>query len=260
MNAPATLAAGAPAARRAPTICSRSTSSARSSAFDTTSRDSNLALIDWVRDYLDGHGIASTLTFDDDRRKANLFATLPARDGNATDRRHRAVRPHRRRAGRRPAVGHRSVRRDAARRPPVRPRRHRHEELLGDRARVRAGVPAPRPRAAAALRAVLRRGSRLHRRAPADRRHRRARHRARRLHRRRADRHGARRRAQGQEELALPRARPRGAFVADAARRQRRADRLRDRRVHRAARARLPRRRRPATTPTTCRTRRCTSA
>ena len=52
--------------------------------FDTTSRDSNLALIDWVRDYLAGFGIASTLTFDDDRRKANLFATLPARDGNAT--------------------------------------------------------------------------------------------------------------------------------------------------------------------------------
>jgi acetylornithine deacetylase len=53
-------------------------------AFDTTSRDSNLALIDWVRDYLAGHGIDSQLTFDDDRRKANLFATLPAQDGNAT--------------------------------------------------------------------------------------------------------------------------------------------------------------------------------
>ncbi len=54
--------------------------------FDTTSRDSNLALIDWVRGYLESHGIASTLTFDDGRRKANLFATLPARDGNATER------------------------------------------------------------------------------------------------------------------------------------------------------------------------------
>jgi len=52
--------------------------------FDTTSRDSNLALIEWVRAYLADHGIASTLTFDDERRKANLFATLPARDGNAT--------------------------------------------------------------------------------------------------------------------------------------------------------------------------------
>jgi acetylornithine deacetylase len=51
-------------------------------AFDTTSRESNLALIDWVRDYLATHGIASQLTFDDDQRKANLFATLPAHDGN----------------------------------------------------------------------------------------------------------------------------------------------------------------------------------
>ena len=51
-------------------------------AFDTTSRESNLALIDWVRDYLRAHGVESTLTFDDDQRKANLFATLPAQDGN----------------------------------------------------------------------------------------------------------------------------------------------------------------------------------
>jgi acetylornithine deacetylase len=53
-------------------------------AFDTTSRDSNLALLDFVRDYLAGFGIQSTYTWDDDRRKANLWATLPARDGNAT--------------------------------------------------------------------------------------------------------------------------------------------------------------------------------
>ena len=51
-------------------------------AFDTTSRESNLALIHWVRDYLAREGIESRLTFDDDRRKANLFATLPAQDGN----------------------------------------------------------------------------------------------------------------------------------------------------------------------------------
>jgi acetylornithine deacetylase len=52
--------------------------------FDTTSRESNLALIEWTRAYLEGHGALTALTFDDDRRKANLFATLPARDGNAT--------------------------------------------------------------------------------------------------------------------------------------------------------------------------------
>lgn len=53
-------------------------------SYDTTSRESNLALIHWVRDYLAGHGIASQLTYDDERRKANLFATLPAQDGNVT--------------------------------------------------------------------------------------------------------------------------------------------------------------------------------
>jgi len=53
-------------------------------SYDTTSRESNLALINWVRDYLASHGITSQLTYDDERRKANLFATLPAQDGNTT--------------------------------------------------------------------------------------------------------------------------------------------------------------------------------
>jgi acetylornithine deacetylase len=52
--------------------------------FPTVSRDSNLALLDWVEAYLAAHGIASTLTFNDERTKANLWATLPAADGNAT--------------------------------------------------------------------------------------------------------------------------------------------------------------------------------
>ena len=46
--------------------------------FDTTSRNSNLELIDFVADYLESHGVASTRTHDDDGRKANLFATLGA--------------------------------------------------------------------------------------------------------------------------------------------------------------------------------------
>ncbi len=84
MNAPATLAHVAPAdAARAEDLVSLDLIRTLV-AFDTTSRDSNLALIEWVRHYLEGHGVASTLTFDDDRRKANLFATLNARDGNAT--------------------------------------------------------------------------------------------------------------------------------------------------------------------------------
>ncbi|MEP7327904.1 MAG: acetylornithine deacetylase [Betaproteobacteria bacterium] len=83
MNAPATHAAVTPAAIvRAEDL--RSFDLIRTLVgFDTTSRDSNLALIDWIRNYLDGFGVTSTLTFDDDGRKANLFATIPARDGNA---------------------------------------------------------------------------------------------------------------------------------------------------------------------------------
>jgi acetylornithine deacetylase len=53
-------------------------------AFPTVSRDSNLALIEWVRDYVEGLGAVTALTFDDDRRKANLFVTFAAQDGNAT--------------------------------------------------------------------------------------------------------------------------------------------------------------------------------
>jgi acetylornithine deacetylase len=48
--------------------------------FDTTSRESNLALIDFVRDYLDGFGLESELVFDAGHRKANLYATIGAPD------------------------------------------------------------------------------------------------------------------------------------------------------------------------------------
>jgi acetylornithine deacetylase len=44
--------------------------------FDTTSRDSNLGLIEWVRDWLKGQGVASRLTYDPGGTKANLFATI----------------------------------------------------------------------------------------------------------------------------------------------------------------------------------------
>lgn len=51
-------------------------------SFDTTSRESNLALIEWVGAYLREHGIESRLTFDDTGKKANLFATIgPQIDG-----------------------------------------------------------------------------------------------------------------------------------------------------------------------------------
>ena len=44
--------------------------------FDTTSRESNLGLIEWARDYLKAYGIASRLTYDATGKKANLFATV----------------------------------------------------------------------------------------------------------------------------------------------------------------------------------------
>ncbi len=45
-------------------------------SFNTVSRDSNLALIEWAADYLRGHGATLRLTYDATRKKANLFATL----------------------------------------------------------------------------------------------------------------------------------------------------------------------------------------
>jgi acetylornithine deacetylase len=44
--------------------------------FPTVSRDSNLGLIEWVRDYLHSHGAKTRLTQDATGKKANLFATL----------------------------------------------------------------------------------------------------------------------------------------------------------------------------------------
>ena len=44
--------------------------------FDTTSRNSNLELIEFVREQLDAIGIGSRLTFNDEKTKANLWATI----------------------------------------------------------------------------------------------------------------------------------------------------------------------------------------
>jgi acetylornithine deacetylase len=45
-------------------------------AFDTTSRNSNLELIDFVRDHLQGLGIETTLMPDETGKKANLYGTI----------------------------------------------------------------------------------------------------------------------------------------------------------------------------------------
>jgi acetylornithine deacetylase len=49
-------------------------------SFDTTSRNSNLALIDWVEAYLAAHGVTGARTPDPTGRKASLFATIGPRD------------------------------------------------------------------------------------------------------------------------------------------------------------------------------------
>ena len=62
--------------------------------FDTTSRDSNLELIHFVRDYLDEHDVEAALIHDESGSKANLFATLgPARDGGVVLSGHTDVVP-----------------------------------------------------------------------------------------------------------------------------------------------------------------------
>jgi acetylornithine deacetylase len=81
MNAPESARVAAPGA---PHALASLDMIRRLVAFPTVSRDSNLALIEWVRSYLEGFGATTALTFDDEHRKANLFATLAARDGNAT--------------------------------------------------------------------------------------------------------------------------------------------------------------------------------
>lgn len=50
--------------------------------FPTVSRDSNLALIEFIQAYLNDLGVASELFYNAERTKANLFATIgPAKDG-----------------------------------------------------------------------------------------------------------------------------------------------------------------------------------
>ena len=50
-------------------------------SMDTVSRNPNLGLIETVRDELRAVGVEATLTHDPSGKWANLFATLPAHDG-----------------------------------------------------------------------------------------------------------------------------------------------------------------------------------
>jgi len=48
--------------------------------FATVSRDSNLAMIEFIRDYLAAHDVQCELFYNDERTKASLFATIGPRD------------------------------------------------------------------------------------------------------------------------------------------------------------------------------------
>src|ERR1700751_4337261 len=48
---------------------------------DTVSRNSNLSLIETVRDFLGGVGLKTHLTYEARKTKANLLAPIPAADG-----------------------------------------------------------------------------------------------------------------------------------------------------------------------------------
>lgn len=53
-------------------------------AIDTTSHQSNLMLIDMIEAWFATHDLTCRITHDASQHKANLFATLPARDGQLT--------------------------------------------------------------------------------------------------------------------------------------------------------------------------------
>jgi acetylornithine deacetylase len=50
-------------------------------SFASVSRDSNLNLIEWTKQQLEAQGVECKLTYDDSGKKANLWATLPAANG-----------------------------------------------------------------------------------------------------------------------------------------------------------------------------------
>lgn len=50
-------------------------------AFDTTSSNSNLSLIEAMREFFAGYGMTTQLIYNGHKDKANIFATLPAADG-----------------------------------------------------------------------------------------------------------------------------------------------------------------------------------
>ena len=128
--------------------------------FDTTSRGSNLALIDFAEELLKTSGARCRRSYDETRAKANLFASFgPETDGGYVLSGHTDVVP----------VDGQDWSSDPfqpedPRRQTLRPRRLRHEGLCRRRLVARAGDRARPPQAAGSSGAVVRRGSGLFRR------------------------------------------------------------------------------------------------
>ena len=109
---------------------------ARLVAFDTTSRDGNIPLIEFVEDYLDGWGIPHFRVDYEAGKKTNLFATIgPEIAGGIVLSGHTDVVPV---DGQDWTSDPFAL--DGARRPALRPRHLRHE-----------GLPRRLPRHGAAL-------------------------------------------------------------------------------------------------------------
>ena len=112
-------------------------------AFDTTSRNSNIGLIDFIEDYLDGHGIKSLRVDYEPGRKTNLYATIgPEGPGGIVLSGHTDVVP----------VDGQDWDSDPfaateSERPHLRPRHRRHERL--SRRSARRGAPVQGERAQA---------------------------------------------------------------------------------------------------------------
>ncbi len=61
--------------------------------FDTVSRNSNLALIDWAKTHLEAHGAKIRMDFSEDRRKANMLASFGEGEGGIVISGHTDVVP-----------------------------------------------------------------------------------------------------------------------------------------------------------------------
>ena len=182
---------------------------------NTVSRNSNLELIHFIRDELARHGVTSTLTFDDERKKANLVRHRSARASRAGvivsghtdtvpwDGQDWSLDP----LGAEVKDGRLYGRGSAD-----------MKSFIGLARRAGAGVSAPpicRSRSTSPSATTRKSGCFGAPRLIADLRERGIRPAG--LHRRRADRHGAGAGAQGRLPLALLRQGQGGALVADAA-------------------------------------------